>query len=129
MVYSVKCFALHEYVFAEYEMFEKNLNIAYLLEFYGEVLPERKRTVMEYYYHDDLSLSEIAEEIGISRQGVRDIIKKSEEELFFYENTLHLAERFLKAKQYADRAQALCREQNASSELAEQIEKLLECMQ
>ncbi len=110
-------------------MFEKNLNIAYLLEFYGEVLPERKRTVMEYYYHDDLSLSEIAEEIGISRQGVRDIIKKSEEELFFYENTLHLAERFLKAKQYADRAQALCREQNASSELAEQIEKLLECMQ
>ena len=129
MVYSVKCFALHEYVFAEYEMFEKNLNIAYLLEFYGEVLPERKRTVMEYYYHDDLSLSEIAEEIGISRQGVRDIIKKSEEELFFYENALHLAERFLKAKQYADRAQALCREQNASSELAEQIEKLLECMQ
>ncbi|MBR5881444.1 MAG: DNA-binding protein [Clostridia bacterium] len=110
-------------------MFEKNLNIAYLLEFYGEVLPERKRTVMEYYYHDDLSLSEIAEEIGISRQGVRDIIKKSEEELFHYEQTLHLAERFLKAKQYADRALSLCREQNVSGEISESIEKLLECMQ
>lgn len=110
-------------------MFEKNLNIAYLLEFYGEVLPERKRTVMEYYYHDDLSLSEIAEEIGISRQGVRDIIKKGEEELFHYEQTLHLAERFLKAKQYADRALSLCREQNVSGEISESIEKLLECMQ
>ena len=122
------CFTqIHTY--AEFKMFEKNLNIAYLLEFYGEVLPERKRTVMEYYYHDDLSLSEIAEEIGISRQGVRDIIKKSEDELFFYEQTLHLADRFLKAKQHADRALALCREQNASRELSESIEQLLECMQ
>lgn len=109
-------------------MFEKNLNIAYLLEFYGEVLPERKRTVMEYYYHDDLSLSEIAEEIGISRQGVRDIIKKSEEELFHYENTLHLAERFSKAKQCADRALTLCREQRASRELTESIKELVDCM-
>ena len=110
-------------------MFEKNLNIAYLLDFYGEVLPERKRTVMEYYYQDDLSLAEIAEEIGISRQGVRDMIKKSEEELFFYEEKLHLAKRFSQAKQHADAALALCREQNASPELVESIEKLLEHMQ
>ena len=110
-------------------MFEKNLNIAYLLDFYGDVLPERKRTVMEYYYQDDISLAEIAEEIGISRQGVRDMIKKSEEELFFYENTLHLADRFSKAKQHADRALALCKEQNASPELVESIEKLLASVQ
>ena len=109
-------------------MFEKNLNIAYLLDFYGEVLPERKRTVMEYYYADDLSLAEIAEEIGISRQGVRDMIKKSEEELFFYEEKLHLAERFSKAKQYADRALSLCREQQASAELTESIKALVDCM-
>ena len=110
-------------------MFEKNLNIAYLLDFYGEVLPERKRTVMEYYYQDDLSLAEIAEEIGISRQGVRDIIKKSEEELFFYEDKLHLADRFSKAKQHADKALALCKEQHASQELIDSIEKLLESVQ
>ena len=62
-------------------MFEKDLEIAFLLDFYGEVLSERKRTVLDYYYNDDLSLAEIAEEIGISRQGVRDLIKKAEEEL------------------------------------------------
>ena len=62
-------------------MFEKNLEINYLLDFYGEVLSERKREVLEMYYNEDLSLAEIAGDIGISRQGVRDIIKKSEDEL------------------------------------------------
>ena len=53
-------------------MFEKNLNMGYLLDFYGDVLSEKKRNVLDWYYNGDLSLSEIAEEIGISRQGVRD---------------------------------------------------------
>ena len=74
-------------------MFEKNLNIGYLLDFYGEILPERKRSVMDMYYNEDFSLAEIASEIGISRQGVRDIIKKTEEELFFYEEKLGLAKK------------------------------------
>ena len=72
-------------------MFEKNLNMGYLLDFYGDVLSEKKRNVLDWYYNGDLSLSEIAEEIGISRQGVRDIIKKTEEELLFYEERLGLA--------------------------------------
>ena len=110
-------------------MFEKNLTVEFLLDFYGEVLPERTRGILAAYYGDDLSLAEIAEEIGISRQGVRDMIKKSEEELFFYENTLHLADRFSKAKQHADRALALCKEQTASPELVESIEKLLASVQ
>ena len=58
-------------------MFEKNLKIACLLDFYGEVLSERKQAVLSLYYNEDLSLAEIAEEIGISRQGVRELIKKS----------------------------------------------------
>ena len=74
-------------------MFEKNLKLGYLLDFYGELLPERKRSVMDMYYNEDLSLAEIAAEVGISRQGVRDIVKKSEEELLFYENKLGLAQR------------------------------------
>ena len=61
-------------------MFEKNLQIGYLLDFYGELLSERKHSVMEMYYNEDFSLAEIADEIGISRQGVRDIIKKSEDD-------------------------------------------------
>ncbi|MBR2721492.1 MAG: winged helix-turn-helix transcriptional regulator [Clostridia bacterium] len=80
-------------------MFEKDLTISFLLDFYGEVLSERKRTVLDYYYNDDLSLGEIAEEIGISRQGVRDLIKKAEEELHFYEEKLGLAARFSRAQE------------------------------
>lgn len=82
-------------------MFEKNLQIGYLLDFYGDILPERKRSVMEMYYNEDLSLSEIATEIDISRQGVRDIIKKTEEELYFYEEKLGLAEKLRYAEAYA----------------------------
>ena len=74
-------------------MFEKNLELGYLLDFYGELLSERKRTVMDMYYNEDLSLAEIAAEIGISRQGARDIIKKSEEELLFFEEKLGLAQK------------------------------------
>lgn len=79
-------------------MFEKNLQIGYLLDFYGDILSERKRSVMDMYYNEDLSLAEIATEIGISRQGVRDIIKKSEEELFFYEQKLGLAKKLRHAE-------------------------------
>ena len=71
-------------------MFEKNLNIGYLLDFYGELLSERKRSVMDMYYNEDLSLAEISAEIGITRQGTRDIIKKTEEELLFFEEKLGL---------------------------------------
>ena len=73
-------------------MFEKNLRLAYLLDFYGDVLDEHTRSVMKAYYDDDLSLSEIAEGEGISRQGVRHIIKKGEEQLSFLEDRLGLAE-------------------------------------
>ena len=58
-------------------MFEKNLEIGYLLDFYGDVLPERRRDIMDLYYNDDLSLAEIAEQMGITRQAVRDSIKKT----------------------------------------------------
>ena len=74
-------------------MFEKNMRLAYLLDFYGEVLDEHSRSIMTAYYEDDLSLSEIAEGEGISRQGVRHIIKKCEEQLDFLESRLGLAER------------------------------------
>ena len=75
-------------------MFEKNLKLAYLLDFYGDVLDEHTRGVMKAYYDDDLSLSEIAEGVGISRQGVRHVIKKGEEELSFLEDRLGLAEHY-----------------------------------
>ncbi len=65
-----------------------------LLDFYGEMLTEKQRSFIEYYYNDDLSLAEIAENEGITRQGVRDAIKRAEGQLYEMESRLGLAKRF-----------------------------------
>ena len=106
-------------------MFEKNLNIGYLLDFYGELLSERKRSVMDMYYNEDLSLAEIALEIGISRQGVRDIIKKSEEELFFYEEKLGLASKIKNVELCVSELNILANEHELSKEMRDKISELL----
>ena len=49
-------------------MFEKNLEVGLLLDFYGDILPERRREMIELYYNDDLSLAEVAEQLGVTRQ-------------------------------------------------------------
>ncbi len=72
-------------------MFEKNMRLAYLLDFYGDALDERTGSILRSYYEDDLSLAEIAAGESISRQGVRHIIKKGEEGLEFLEEKLGLA--------------------------------------
>ena len=69
----------------------KNLELSYLLDFYGDVLTEKQRDVMEQYYNDDLSLAEIAENFGITRQGVRDSIKRGESILLDLENKVGFA--------------------------------------
>ena len=73
-------------------MFEKNLAVCDLFDRYGSVLSDRHCEVLDFYYNQDLSLAEIAAELGISRQGVRDAIKKAEDELNFLESRLHLNE-------------------------------------
>ncbi len=84
-------------------MFEKNLAISDLLDEYSAVLSERHRELMDLYYNQDLSLAEIAQIVGISRQGVRDGIKKAEEELFFLEERLHLLQRANSLRAAAER--------------------------
>lgn len=74
-------------------MFQKDMRFAYLADFYGELLDEHTRAVIIAYYDDDLSLSEIADGEGISRQGVRHIIKKGEEQLDAFESRIGLARR------------------------------------
>ena len=106
-------------------MHEKNLKIGYLLDFYGEVLTDRKKDALDAYYNNDMSLAEIAEDMGISRQGVRDIIKKSEEELLFYEERLGLAKKFDEAQKHARRALEICENENLSDALKEEITFLL----
>lgn len=107
-------------------MFEKDLSIGFLLDFYGDVLTERRRDALDFYYNDDMSLSEIAEEMGISRQGVRDLIKKAEEELRFYEEKLGLAKKFENAQKHASRALKMCESGETAERIEEEIRLLLE---
>ena len=69
---------------------EKHIEISMLVEIYGKLLTEKQYQVISDYYNEDLSLSEIAENNNISRQGVRDIIKKGESKLFEYEEKLQI---------------------------------------
>jgi predicted DNA-binding protein YlxM (UPF0122 family) len=73
----------------------KDLRITVLLDFYGDMLTDKQREVVEEYYNDDLSLAEIAEQKHITRQGVRDAIKRSEVQLIDMETRLGLVKRFM----------------------------------
>lgn len=64
----------------------KDLKISALLDFYAPFLSEKQRSLLHHYYNEDLSLSEIAENEQITRQGVRDIIKRGELQLKKYED-------------------------------------------
>lgn len=110
-------------------MFEKNLEIGFLLDFYGDVLSERKRTVLDYYYNNDLSLSEIAGELGISRQGVREMIKKAEEELLFYEEKLGLAQRFREAQHSAQSLLSMLEAEGIRGEIHRAAQELMQLVQ
>ena len=74
----------------------KDLAIVPLFDLYGGMLTEKQRDVMDLYYNEDLSLSEIAQETDISRQGVRDIIQRAEALLLDYEKKTGIVSRFLK---------------------------------
>ena len=71
----------------------KDLEMGYLLDFYGEVLTEKQREMLRQYYNDDLSLSEIGENFGITRQGARDAIKHGENALKELEEKVGFAAR------------------------------------
>ena len=77
---------------------EDKIKSGYLYDFYGELLTERQRSVYEMSINDDLSLSEIADSLSISRQAVHDIIKRCDHQLEEYEDKLHLVEKFMNVK-------------------------------
>lgn len=73
---------------------EKNLEVSTLLDFYAVLLTENQKQVLNLYYNEDFSLSEIAQNLGITRQGVHDAIKKAEGQLFELEDKLGLSRKF-----------------------------------
>ena len=103
----------------------KDLRVSILLDFYGEILTETQRETVDAYYNQDMSLAEIADDRSISRQGVRDSIKRAEQLLIDMEERLGLAKRF----QDVQRAlEAICdcaleiQESNARNGAVEEID-------
>lgn len=82
---------------------EKNVKISILNEFYGNLLTQKQSEFINDYYNNDLSLSEVAENENITRQAVRDIIKKGEKKLFEYEEKLGFMKRTLKQEKRIDK--------------------------
>jgi len=78
---------------------DKNVEISLLLSFYGNILTDKQQESTSLYYNEDLSLAEISEIAGITRQGVRDNIKRAETVLYDMENKLGLCKRFLGVKE------------------------------
>lgn len=91
----------------EVPMKHDHLELCLLFDFYGEMLTDKQRELFDLYYNEDLSLSEIAEHAGITRQGVRDAVVRAEHTLTALEDKLHLVSRYGKIDQHA---QALSQE-------------------
>ena len=105
----------------------KDLNISLLMDFYGSLLHEKQLDMLEQYYQEDLSLSEIAENSGITRQGVHDSIKRAANELKDYEAKLGLLKRFSDINDKANRIkELLSAELDVSSNLSIKVTQLLD---
>ena len=91
--------------------------------FYGELLTEHQRRVYEEVVLNDYSISEVAQEAGISRQGVHDMIKRCGKILEDYESKLHLVEKFLHIKESVNRIRELTHGET-QSEVMRQIEEI-----
>ncbi len=96
---------------------EKFVEQTLLFDFYGELLNEHQRSIYEDAVFNDMSLSEIADEHGISRQGVHDLIKRVNKALEGYENKLHLVDKFLNAKNKLHKIDELSKEYIQSKDL------------
>ncbi len=90
-------------------MFEKNLHTTVLFDIYGDMLTSRQQAVIDMYYNQDLSLAEISEQIGITRQGVQYTLKHGEDALWHMEQVLGLAAQSIRTKQLANELEAQIR--------------------
>ena len=113
---------------------EKKVEISMLGQIYGNLLTEKQYKVIDYYYNQDLSLSEIAENENITRQAVRDIIKKGEKKLFEYEEKLLFMKKTInQEKQIQNILLNLNKIQKDSSDkkvtnILEEVKKELNCL-
>lgn len=114
----------------------KDLTISILLDIYGSMLTDKQRNVVELYYNEDLSLAEIAEHEGITRQGVRDSIKRGEslmksmdEKLNLLDKSFNLLESLKEITALAKKVQEENNTYNYSKEIAQRVEEIIELTQ
>ena len=98
-----------------------NLYVSELLDCYGILLPEKQLRILDGYYNNDLSLSEIAENEGITRQGVSDFVKRGEAQLFEFEKGIGQLELI---KSLKEKASAVKSGELTQNELLDFIDKL-----
>lgn len=95
---------------------EARFELIWLLDFYGPLLTEHRRELMRLYCEEDLSLAEIAEQMGITRQGVNDAVQKARRQLMDYEAKLGLAERYRAMSEQAQESLRLLQDVQAEGE-------------
>lgn len=105
---------------------ERIVEQGFLYDFYGELLTEHQRQIYEDFVLNDLSLSEIAEERGVSRQGIHDIVKRCDKILAQYESKLHLVEKFLVTRKRVEKIYELALEgmEDTAKEPAGQLKQI-----
>ena len=91
---------------------EKIVEQGLLYDFYGELLTEHQRQIYEARVFDNLSLSEIAQDFEISRQGVHDLIKRCDKILQGYEDKLHLLQKFMNIKETITRIESITNQED-----------------
>ena len=104
---------------------EKIVEQGFLYDFYGELLTEHQKKIYEDVVYNDYSLTEIARENGISRQGVHDLVRRCNHILLEYENKLHLVEQIMKVKENVSQIEKLSENMEITrEELAEKVRVL-----
>ena len=103
---------------------EKIYEQTLLYDFYGELLTKHQQSIYEDAVYNDMSLGEIAEEQGISRQGGHDLIRRCDKILLEYEGKLHLVERFAKARDTISRIEALTVENPEGTAMSKRLEEI-----
>ena len=102
---------------------EKRVELSLLMDFYAPLLTEHRRRVLEMYLNEDMGLQEIADNLGISRQGVHEAVKTASAQLIKYEKMLSIAQRYMNIRREVD----ICRnavEKNDPTEALAALERI-----
>lgn len=106
---------------------EKDLSIGILFDFYGSLLTPKQARAVDYYYNQDFSLSEIAQQLDVTRQGARDNITRGAEHLREWEQKLHAAKRFQQISECVNRMENLVQKlpEETAPSIREELKKQL----